>query len=111
MSAPRQDALPRLQSSPDLENTQAPTCVSDVVVDLARLSDRSSVPRLAGPIGDDLDMTPQESDVASFVATGTTLGGILERSPLTEDETLRCLARLITLGIVVVEAPTEAKPK
>jgi hypothetical protein len=71
------------------------TSVSDVICDLARLSDPSSIPRLAGAIAwEDLDRS--EAWAVSLVAAGMSVQAILEVSPLEEEQTLRLLANLVS---------------
>jgi hypothetical protein len=75
--------------------------MTDVVVELARLSDPWSVPKLKLPLPD-LELTPEEVAVASLIDGQSDLASIMAKSTLAEDATLQVMARLVTLGIVAI---------
>jgi hypothetical protein len=79
----------------------AETNVSDLVTNLARLSNPDSVPRLCGAV-DWTNLTAVEGWLVSIVTQGMPLAMILETSPYGEDETLAVLARLIGGRIVTL---------
>jgi hypothetical protein len=89
-------SLPRFGSIPD---GGMETSVSDVVSDLARIADMSTVPRLREPIGRS-DLAPQETWMVNVVKLGMCVQGILDMSPLGDEETLRLLARLVSTRVV-----------
>jgi hypothetical protein len=93
--------LPRLQSSPDLEGDTS-TCLSELVGELARLSDRSSVPERTVALPPGIDIGPGEAYVASLINPDVNIDMILSMSPLSDDETLGALARLVSLGLVTI---------
>lgn len=95
-------ALPRLQSSPSISD--GTTSLSDVIVELARLSERGSVPRLLRDVTPDDELAPQESFIIQLVFMGLDVETILDTSPLSEDVTLRFLARLVESRIITVQA-------
>jgi hypothetical protein len=98
--------LPRLGSAPELEG-QTATVQGQVVSDLARLSDRSSVPRLVRPSSfDPSARSDDESYLVALVGTKIDIDTLLRMSPLSEDDTLRLLARLITDGVIEIPAAT-----
>lgn len=94
--------LPRLNADSVREITAA-TSVSDVVEELARLSDPTCVPRIARPIGEGDGLAPAEAFLASLMNHQFNVQTILDMSPMQEDATLKCLAKLITSRIVVLE--------
>jgi hypothetical protein len=57
---------------------------------------------LIRPVGPEEYLIAEEVYVASLLGEAKTLSTILETSLLSEDETLRRLARLVTLGIVAI---------
>jgi hypothetical protein len=95
--------LPRLQSSPDLE-ADASTRLSDVVGQLARLSDWSSVPERTRQHEANIDVSPEDAYVASLIAADVNIDGIVGASCLSEDDTLDALARLVIFGLVTIPA-------
>jgi hypothetical protein len=102
------ERLPRLQGAPDGE-AEASTGLSDVVGELARLSDWSSsdwssVPERTLAAWGDLDVGPEDAYVASLIAANVNINGIVAMSCLSEDDTLDALARLVILGLVTVPA-------
>jgi hypothetical protein len=99
--ATAQQALPRLGSAPDNESGTS-TFLSEVCGELARLSDRQSVPRLTRLVTADVPLTPEESFILSLVGTNISVANVVQRSPLTEDETLHFLARMITTGLIEI---------
>lgn len=102
------ESIPRLDSFSDMRESGMLTGVSDVVTDLARLSDVMSVPRVL-PVGDvPRSLDPEESWMCSTVRLGMCVQGILDMSPLDEDETLRILARLVGLRVVTLDPPRRA---
>jgi hypothetical protein len=94
--------LPRLQSSADLEGS-ATTLITDVVAELAHLAKPTSRPRLNAEVGS-IVLSPEEGVVVSLMLADLDLGSIVKRSPLSEDETLKFIARLVTLGLVTFPA-------
>jgi hypothetical protein len=101
--------LARLESSPDLNDDDwdeagepaQTTGVSDVVAELARLSDPARIPRLnADVVGLTRGLSQPEAFIASLVGTNLSIQAILDMSPMGEDETLRFLARLITDRVI-----------
>jgi hypothetical protein len=97
------ERLPRLQSSPDLE-LDSSTCLSDLIGELARLSDRSSVPERTQAVWGDINIGPEDTYIASLIAADVTIDEILAMSCLSDDDTLGALARLISLGMVTIPA-------
>jgi hypothetical protein len=95
------DDLPRLNDS--CREFTAATSVSDVVHELARLSDPNCVPRMARPILSDDGLAPPEAFLASLVTHQFNVKAILDMSPMQEDATLKCLAKLVTSRIVVLD--------
>jgi hypothetical protein len=88
-------ALPRFGSIPDHGTTE----VNEVVTDLARLANMSTVPRLVEPIEwADLDAT--QSWMVDVVKLGMCVQAILDMSPVGDEETLRVLAALVGKGVV-----------
>ena len=94
---PAADLLPRVGSIPDGVETN----VSTLVPELARLSDPSSMPRVAedAPGG---DMAPAEALIISLVESNMTVEHIVGVSPLTEEETLRVLSKLVGSGTITL---------
>jgi hypothetical protein len=84
------------------EETTGLTGVSDVIVDLARLSDPACVPRLKHQLSRKDALSPPERFVASLVDSKQNMKRILDMSPLREDDTLRFLAGLIQKGLLSV---------
>jgi len=78
------------------------TDVSDIADDLARLSMPTSVPSLRGAIEWN-DLTPAEAWIVSVVSAGFTVRAIVEVSPLSEEDTLTLLARLIDARILAMK--------
>jgi hypothetical protein len=100
--APKElSTLPRLQTGSDRDSS-ASTLMSELVADLARLSSLYLVPKLVRPIGPDLNLTPAEAYIASLIGRELAVSTIVDVSALEEDETLRCLATLITGGIATI---------
>ncbi len=95
-----QPEIPSLASQPPLEGNDN-TRVSDIIGDLARLSDASSVPRLRGAV-EWTDLAPSEAWLVSIVREGMPLEGIMQTSPLGEEETLRLLASLINARVITL---------
>jgi hypothetical protein len=91
------DALPRLGSISDGVETN----VNIIVEDLARLSDPSRTPRPRGEV-DWASLDPSEAWMLSIVESRMTIGAIVEMSPHGEEETLRLLARLVSLQVVSI---------
>jgi hypothetical protein len=94
--------LPRLNAD-SCREISAATRVSDVVEELARLSDPSCVPRMARPIVSDDGLLPAEAFLASLIDHQFSVQTILDMSPMQEDATLKCLAKLVTSRIVVLD--------
>ena len=92
--------IPSLASQPPLEGNDN-TRVSDIVGELARLSDATSVPRLRGAV-EWTDLAPSEAWLVSIVREGLPLEGIMKTSPLGEEETLRLLASLIDARVITL---------
>jgi hypothetical protein len=90
------ESVPRLGS---LHDAAIDTSVSDVPGDLARLADVASVPR-ALDAARGLTLDPFEAWMYSVVRLGMCVQGILDISPLSEDETLQLLARLVGKGAI-----------
>lgn len=109
-AAPSADAaptpLPRLQSSPDLD-AMTTTKFSEVAEDLGRLADRTSVPVVTAAVDVEVSLTAEEAFILSLVGTGLSVDALIKRSPLSEDDTLQFLIRLVTLGLV--EVPLRAR--
>jgi hypothetical protein len=97
---PELPSLPTLASQPPLEGNDN-TRVSDIIGDLARLSDATSVPRLRGAV-EWTDLAPTEAWLVSIVREGLPLEGIMQTSPLGEEETLRLLASLIKARVITL---------
>jgi hypothetical protein len=93
--------LPRLQSSHDLESS-ATTLMTDVVSELARLSDLANVPTMSHPLGPEMQLTEDEARVVSLIGHGHDLAAILRLSPVAEEATLQIIARLVTIGTVAI---------
>jgi hypothetical protein len=92
----RRPTLPQLYEAEPSGETK----MTEVVRQLARLSDPTSVPVLTRPIGVADGLGPQEAYVASLLGETMTVQMIVDVSPMSEDETVRFLARLVTTGIV-----------
>lgn len=103
----RTPTLPQVYSADD----SAETALNDVVRQLALLADPLSVPVLARPIGPADGVAPQEAYVASLLGEAMTVQEIIDVSPLSEDETVRFLARLVTARIVSVGGVRGKKKK
>ncbi len=89
------------ESSPDLYTGE--TGVSDVIVELARLSDTRRIPRLMRDLAHaSSPLSQPEAFIASMVGTNLSIQAILDMSPMGEDETLRFLARLVTDRVITV---------
>jgi hypothetical protein len=93
-------SVARLRSSYSDDDLVGQTGVSDVIADLARLSDPTCIPRLNRPLSRSEVLSPPEAFVASLVDANLNMQSILDMSPLPEDDTLRFLARLIERGLV-----------
>ena len=103
------ESVPRFGSIHDGGESGIRTDVSDVVTDLARLADVMSVPRMsAGATDVPRLLAPAESWMCAIVQLGMCVQGILDMSPLEEDETLRILARLVGLRVVTLDPPRRA---
>jgi hypothetical protein len=74
--------------------------MSAVIYELAQLARLSSTPTLHRAVGRGMDLTPAEAYVASLIGMKTDVATILAVSALGEEDTLRALAQLITLGLV-----------
>jgi hypothetical protein len=98
--------VPRLHSDSVAEFTA--TNVSDLVSELARLWDPSSVPRMTRPVSAADRLAPPEAFVASLVSNDISLQTLVDLSPMQEDATLRCLARLVTSRIVALHRAAPA---
>jgi hypothetical protein len=103
---PSSGVLPRLHTSPDREGS-ATTLMTDLVEDLARLSNLFAIPRLTRPVDRSVSLTPREAYVASLIGRDVSLATLLDLSPMSEDDTLHFLARLITLGIARISPRAE----
>jgi hypothetical protein len=79
------------------------TDVNQVVLELARLSDLSSVPKLKRELSREDHVSPPEAYIVSLIETSMTVQAILDVSPMGEEKTLRFLADLITGGFVTWE--------
>jgi hypothetical protein len=90
------ESLPRLGS---LHDAAPDTSVSDIPGDLARVGDLASVPH-ALETARTMQLDPFESWMFNVVRLGMCVQGILDMSPLTEDETLLLLARLVGKGAI-----------
>jgi hypothetical protein len=99
------ESIPRLDSMSDTRETASHTGVSDVVGDLARLANVMSVPRIVDVTGGRVSLDPSESWMLSIVRLGMCVQGILDMSPLEDDETLHILARLVGLRLVTIDPP------
>jgi hypothetical protein len=86
--------LPMFGSIPDVE-----TGVSDVIANLARVSDMASIPKPCDSI-EWANLDPEESWMVDIVKLGMCVQAILDMSPLTDEETLGLLARLVSRRIV-----------
>jgi hypothetical protein len=103
-SAP--SSVARLRHSYSDEDLVGQTGVSDLIADLARLSDPSCIPRLNRALSKNDVLSPPEAFLASLVDANMSMQSILDMSPLPEDNTLRFLARLIEKGLVtLMDAP------
>ena len=89
-------ALPRFGSIPD---GMMETSVSEVVSDLARIADMGTVPRVREPL-QCAALAPQETWMMDVVKLGMCVQGILDMSPLSDEETLRLLASLVSTRVV-----------
>ncbi len=98
-------ALPRFGSIPDYGATD----VSEVVTDLARLADMSTVPRLVEDTSW-AELDDAQAWMVDVVRLGMCVQAILDMSPLGEEETLRVLAALVGKGIVTC-APHVMTPR
>ena len=103
----RTPTLPQVYGSDD----SAETALNDVVRQLALLADPLSVPVLVRPVGPADGVAPQEAYVASLLGAAMTVQEIVDVSPLSEDETIRFLARLVTAGIVSIAGVRKEKKK
>ncbi len=99
--------LPQIYGSDD----SAETALNDIVRQLAFLADPLSVPVLVRPIGPADGVAPQEAYVASLLGEAMTVQMITDVSPMSEDETIRFLARLVTAGIVTVASVRPEKKR
>jgi hypothetical protein len=97
----RHSDLPSLQSHSDVDGS-CTTLMSQVISELAALSDPKRSPRLLRPIGTDIQMTSEEAVIASLLCENKTLGAIVDESPLDEEATFDFLARLVMHGILVI---------
>jgi hypothetical protein len=88
------DLLPSLASK-SIPDDDGPTGVSDLITDLAGLSDGSNTPRLRGAV-EWSDLGEAEAWLVSMVTAGFTIEALLQMSPLGEEATMRVLAKLIT---------------
>jgi hypothetical protein len=86
--------LPVFGSIPD-----QPTGVSDVISELARLSDMRTVPRVGDSSGW-ADLDPEEAWMVDIVKLGMCVQAILDMSPLNDEETLSLLARLVSRRVI-----------
>jgi hypothetical protein len=102
------EAIPRFGSIHDGRDSASHTDVSDVVADLARLHEFMSVPRVLAASECPRALDSAESWMFSIVQLGMCVQGILDMSPLEEDETLRILARLVGLRVVTLDPPRRA---
>jgi hypothetical protein len=95
------EVLPRLQSDscPEITTTR----VSDLVAELARLSDPSCIPRLMRPIDEHDGLALPEAFLASLVGNEVSVQGIVDMSPMPEEATLKCLAKFVMSRIVVLD--------
>ena len=94
--------IARLDSISDARESGIHTDVSDVVADLALLANGMSVPRIMSPLKLARELDPEELWMCRMVRVGMCVQGILDLSPLDEDETLRILARLVGLRVVTL---------
>jgi hypothetical protein len=74
------------------------------VSDLARLSDAESIPCTQREVSADDALSPPEAYLAGLVAADAVMsvGMLVDISPMSEEETFRSLARLVTTGIIRV---------
>jgi hypothetical protein len=85
------------------------TDVSEIVPELAQLSNPSNVPKLKRQLSDGDVVSAPEAYIVSLIESSMSLQAILDVSPMKEDQTLRFLARLITSGLVTwAEAGAQA---
>jgi hypothetical protein len=79
------------------------TSISEVIVDLARLSDPNSVPRVRGEL-DSSERAPYEALLLAMIASQMSIAAIMQTSPLGDEETLRVLARLVSAQVITLAA-------
>lgn len=104
LSEPPARMVPTLDSmSPDAMSDMNDTRVSDIIGDLARLSDATCVPRLRGAV-EWTDLAPSEAWLVTVVREGMPIAGIMQTSPLGEEETMRLLASLISSRVITLIA-------
>jgi hypothetical protein len=103
---PRLNAIPRLDGLPEMVE---PTKISDVAEGLAGLSDPFAYPRLLqlAPVA---ELVGHEAVVASLVEANMNVESILRMSPMSDDETLRILARLVANDVITLERPSSRPP-
>jgi hypothetical protein len=89
-------ALPRFGS---ISDGTMETIVSEVVSDLARIGDMTTVPRVSEPLAPGA-LAPLETWMVDVVRLGMCVQGILDISPLGDEETLRLLAGLVSKRFV-----------
>ena len=87
---------PEVVPSFDTISDGAVTDVSEVIGELARLSDVSRIPTLRGTV-EWSELTPSEAWLISVTGSKMTISAIMAISPFGEEETLRVLAKLIGL--------------
>jgi hypothetical protein len=92
------EELPRMGSMTD----GVATNVSDLVPELARLSDPLTMPRISADAPEG-DVAPAEALIMSLVEANMTVEHIVGVSPLTEEETLRVLSKLVGKGSITVD--------
>lgn len=78
------------------------THVSDVVFDLARLTQGSTKPRLRGAVEWN-ELASDEAWLVSLVTSGFTVDAIQAMSPLDEETTTELLAKLVTSRTITLQ--------
>jgi hypothetical protein len=90
--------LPRLVSITDGVDTD----VSDIVAELAALSNPNVRPRIKIPLPIPEALTPQQELILILVETNMTLGAIANVSPFGDEKTTNVLGNLIALGWITL---------
>jgi hypothetical protein len=96
-------APPEAQDVPVLESRsdELDTNISDLIGELALLSDVTRVPKLLGAV-ERSELDPCEEWLVSVVSVRMSVAAIMGQSPLGEEETLRLLARMLKSRVITL---------